>query len=266
MKEIQSLDELKEIELGIMKKVHRICEENKITYYLCFGTLLGAVRHKGFIPWDDDIDIYMKRRDYQRFIKLFQDNTSKYAEDGIELVNYSTPKYYGRIISKVIDTNTILRETEYKTDDDIGVFVDIWPLDGTPNNRLYRKIYIAYARFLKKLLLAASMNNSREYPVIKRVLIKAASYFDPKEILFQLDKTAKKYAPENSDYLASYNDLTNVYNVNDFRRRILMPFEDTEFWAPANYDSLLRADFDDYMKLPPESERKPHHVFNASYK
>lgn len=82
MREITSLEEMKAIELDVMKKIHSICEENGITYYLCYGTLLGAVRHKGFIPWDDDIDIYMKRWDYQRFVDLFRDNAAKFGVGG----------------------------------------------------------------------------------------------------------------------------------------------------------------------------------------
>ena len=159
MREIKSLDEIKSIELSILKRVHSICEQNGIKYYLCGGTLLGAVRHKGFIPWDDDIDIYMKRRDYTKFVNLLKENAEIYAEEGLELVNATTPRYYGRIISKVIDNTTVLQENDYKTDDPIGIFIDIWPLDGTPNNNLYRKAYLIYATFIKKLLLAASMKD-----------------------------------------------------------------------------------------------------------
>lgn len=144
--------------------------------------------------------------------------------------------------------------------------MDVWPLDGTPNNKFFRRVYITYAKLIKKLLLASSMNNMKDYSMKKKILIRAASVFNPQKLLSHLDRIARRYAPENSDYLASYNDLTNVYKTSDFRKRILMQFEDTNFWAPSNYDSLLRADFGDYMKLPPESERIPHHVMNAFYK
>ena len=263
MREITSLDEIKAIELDVMKKIHSICEKHNITYYLCYGTLLGAVRHKGFIPWDDDIDIYMKRQDYQRFVTLMMNKADDFAEEGIEIVNYETPKYYGRIISKVIDTNTVLREPEYKTDDDIGVFVDVWPLDGTPNNKIYRAIYITYARLIKKLLLAASMNYSKDYSLVKRIAIRAASVFNPRKLLLHMDRIAQRYTPEDSDFFASYNDLTNIYAASNFEKKILMQFEETSFWGPEDYDSLLTADFGDYMKLPPESERIPHHVVNV---
>lgn len=266
MIEIRSLNELKSLELKIMKQVHSICECNGIRYYLSYGTLLGAVRHKGFIPWDDDIDIYMKRYDYERFLSLFNKNAEEYAQLGVELVNSKTQRYYGRPISKVIDNTTLLIETEYKTDDPIGVFIDVWPLDGTPNNKLYRKLYIAYSRMVKKLLLASSMTNMEEYSRKKRTIIKIASYFDPKKVLAHIERNSTRYAPENSDYYACYADLTNVYKAEDFRERVLMDFEGEHFWGPRNYDSLLKADFGDYMKLPPKEERIPHHISKIYYK
>ena len=139
MREITDLEELKHIELEVMKKIHEFCEENSIIYYLCFGTLIGAVRHDGFIPWDDDIDIYMKRDDYEKFLTLFP---QKAEELDLNYANYMTKPYYGRCFTKVFDNKTVLKEPQYKTDDDIGVFVDIWPLDGTPNIVFFRKLYL----------------------------------------------------------------------------------------------------------------------------
>lgn len=120
MKVIESLDELKKIELDIMIKVHQFCEENGIKYYMIAGTLIGAIRHKGFIPWDDDIDIAMPREDYEKFLKIFPEYGKK---NNLLAVNNRTKPYYGRPMTKVIDTRTSLTEPEYRSDDPIVLLI-----------------------------------------------------------------------------------------------------------------------------------------------
>ena len=267
MREITRLDEMKSIELSIMKKVHTICENNGIEYFICYGTLLGAVRHRGFIPWDDDIDIFMKRPVYERFLKLYDEKREEFDSVGLEIVNRRTQKYYGRIITKVIDTRTYLVEPEYRTDDPLGVFIDIWPLDGTPNNLLLRKIYVTYAKFIKKLLLASSMNVLEGYSFGKKALVRIASLlFDPSALLAKLEKLAQRYDTAGSDYYGSFQDLTNVYSAECYKSRVLYDYEDTSFWGPKDYDTLLRADYGDYMTPPPEADRIPNHTVKAYYK
>lgn len=266
MKEITQLDEMKSIELSIMKKVHTICENNDIEYFICYGTLLGAVRHGGFIPWDDDIDIFMKRPVYERFLKLYDEKREEFDSAGLEIVNRRTKKYYGRIITKVIDTRTYLVEPEYRTDDPFGVFIDIWPLDGTPNNPSFRKIYVTYAKFVKKLLLASSMKVLSDYSFGKKTLIRIASLFDPSKVLAKLEGLAQRYNTEDSEYYGSYQDLTNVYSAECYRSRILYQYEDASFWGPEDYDTLLKADYGDYMTPPPEEDRIPNHTVRAYYK
>ena len=129
MKIIDNLDELKKIELDIMIKIHQFCEKNNIKYYMIAGTLIGAIRHKGFIPWDDDIDIAMSREEYEKFLREFPAYGEK---NNLLAVNNRTNPYYGRPMTKVIDTRTCLMEPEYRSDDPIGVFVDIWVMDGVP--------------------------------------------------------------------------------------------------------------------------------------
>ncbi len=266
MREITQLNEMKSIELSIMKKVHSICEKNGIEYFICYGTLLGAVRHKGSIPWDDDIDISMKRPEYERFLKLYDEKRDDFASEGLEIVNKRTEKYYGRIITKVIDTRTYLVEPEYKTDDPFGVFIDIWPLDGTPNNPFFRKVYVAYAKFIKKILLASSMNVLDGYSFGKKTVIRIASVFKASAVLRKLEKLALKYDTEGSEYYGSYQDLTNVYPAKCYRSRVLYPYEDTAFWGPEDYDTLLKADYGDYMTPPAETDRNPNHTVKAYYK
>lgn len=263
MREITDLDELKNIELEVMKKLHNFCEENNIKYVLSFGTLIGAVRHKGFIPWDDDIDIFMERNDYEKFLKLFP---NKNQELGLKMANHMTPIYYGRVLTKVFDINTVLTEPQYKSDDPIGVFVDVWPLDGLPNNKIKRRLVLLQALILKKMLLSSSMKNDSSYSFLKKAAITIGNLFDSKQLVHKLDALAKKHNNKDSEYLFCYAGQDAVYHRKSFEKVILSEFEDTSFYIPVKYDEILTAEFGDYMQLPPENERVPHHVLNTYYK
>ena len=263
MKEITSLDEIKRIELSIMKRIHCICEEEKLTYFLSFGTLIGAVRHKGFIPWDDDIDIYMPRNDYDKLVEIIK------FRGEIQHLSYANPFSkirYGRNLTKVFDTDTVLTEPQYKTDDPIGVFVDVWPLDGTPNNPLLRRVCLSKALILKKMILASSMYTNREYSLIRNLGISFASHVNHDNLTRKLDRLSRKYAFSDSNYVFCYSAQDAIYDRHLFSERILWSFEDTEFYIPKEYDKILRLEFGEYMVLPPEEERIPHHVINTFYK
>lgn len=263
MKEIRDLDELKKIELDIMKKVHLFCSKNNITYFLCYGTLLGAIRHNGFIPWDDDIDIFMPIEDYDRFCKefpKFQDNLD------LQLVNSSTKIYYGRTMSKVINNNTVLIENDFKHDDPIGVFIDIWPLSGLPNSNAKRNIYIVLHDFLFKLYCATIYK--LKFDSLKHALAIVFGNIIPRKLLLCiLERLDNKFSYKASKYVTSSSEMhLIVYNKSSFENQILCKFEDTEFFIPSGYDEILRNTYGDYMELPPLEERIPHHNFAAYWK
>lgn len=117
-----TLDEMKAVELGILKKFDSICKENGLEYSLAYGTMLGAIRHKGFIPWDDDIDVFMKREDYEKLLKL------KYDDGDFEIKSYRYSKNYYFLYSKMVDKRTYICE-DWRAEKDMGLFVDIFPLD-----------------------------------------------------------------------------------------------------------------------------------------
>ena len=122
-----SADELKEIQLNLLNNIDHFCKSNGIQYFLAYGTLIGAIRHDGFIPWDDDIDIAMPRPDYDRFIKKFNAYSKDYQVEDYSITdNYPTP------FAKVIDTRTEMRMTLYNQRSS-GVYIDVFPIDGIGN-------------------------------------------------------------------------------------------------------------------------------------
>lgn len=157
-----TLREIQEIELNILSDIDRFCRENGIRYSLDGGTLLGAVRHHGFIPWDDDIDIIMPREDYDRFLKSYQSKNGQYRLYTKDTI----PAYRTQMFAKVIDTQTIANEELYQQQDAYGLWVDIFPADYVPAKpRAYRRIakrfycyrHLLYVRCLKNATRAAKI-------------------------------------------------------------------------------------------------------------
>ncbi|MBQ9657922.1 MAG: LicD family protein [Clostridia bacterium] len=263
MREITSLDELKKIELEIMKKIHDFCVEKDITYFLAYGTLIGAIRHKGFIPWDDDIDILMKREDYNKFLREFP----KWCVDKkLAIANPYTKPYYGRPMTKVFDTRTYLIEPDFRDDDPYGVFVDVWVLDGVPEEKK-RKSFLNKVKRYKRLLFASCYKLNKKLGILKNVAIFFAKILNPKKIVIQFDQIASENPFDCSDQVICCMGIGPVtFNREDFSDKILVDFEDARFFAPIGYDRILRASYGDYKELPPEKDRQPHHVINTYWK
>ena len=132
--EKMNLEQVKAIELEILDFIDSVCKEYDITYYLAGGTFLGAVRHQGFIPWDDDIDLIMPRKDYKRFIKAVNDKKTKYKA----LSGYTDLNYRKKFV-KVVDTDTVLIEHGLEKMERLGIYVDVFPLDNLPNDKDKRR-------------------------------------------------------------------------------------------------------------------------------
>ncbi len=268
MKPIQDLKTLQSIEIDILKKIHSFCVNNKIEYMLCFGTLLGAIRHSGFIPWDDDIDIYMTRPNYEVFLEKFKTiDTNTH----LEIANDKTNNHLIiRPMTKIFDNRTMLFEPDYKYDMPYGVFIDIWPIDGLPNNKkLILKHYKKLFR-LKKLLYASNLKFKRHYSFSKKLAIAFSRFFiNPKKICNKFENLCKKYPYDKSENVACL--LTQCrdktwYKKADIENLILKDFEDARFYVPSNYDKILKIDYGDYLTLPPKDKQVPHHIMNTYIK
>lgn len=264
MENYLQLEDIKKISLDILKRVTKICDENGFRYVLAYGTLIGAIRHHGFIPWDDDIDIQMPRPDYTKFLHYM--NTHEKELGNLRAFNRNNTKNYWYGITRVCNTDYVIH-THNERDCGMGVFIDVYPLDGVGTE------YVSAT----KLLIKTGIINDRlcQASGIKFKYSLKHPYYDlrifthrmlgSKYYIKKIDQIIAKCDYENSNYLAlaCWDSSPQIYNKNFFDDRIKVKFEGTEFYAPREYDNALRLTYGDYMKLPPKSEQVPHHGYVA---
>lgn len=268
---LSHLNVAQKAELGILKDVAAFCESQSYAYCALGGTLLGAVRHKGFIPWDDDIDIVMPRPDYDRFVES--------AEGGLggnyEIVTYRTcgeewvPRYFCQVHNR--DIRMVLgvaNEAEETTP-----WVDVFPLDAMPSGKVARTLQ--KYRLLKMRMdsqiagFDRIVHQSRvDRPMFEKAIIKFVQVTgygkkrDQREILAATERTAKKYSYADEEWVVN---LFGAYKFREmfpkewFEDLILLPFEDMEVPCPRRYDDVLTQMYGDYMIVPPEHEKNARH-------
>lgn len=251
------LKKMQEIELDILEEVHDLCQKSGITYYLGYGTMLGAVRHGGFIPWDDDIDILMPRDDYEQFLKVAE----KKLPEGYVIKHPGNTKPYLYDFAKVEDSRTKIIETTYSyMNIDAGIYIDIFPLDGAPNNVFQRKIHMRHIEFWQQLLAMYYSDSSKKRNFLKRSIIYIVkNIFDQDTLNRRITKNMRKYSFSKSSYVGYHegkiNELTHKKYVGD---PIKIKFENKEFYGVEKPHEYLTEIYGDYMKLPEEKERVAH--------
>lgn len=260
-----SINEIKEIELNILQDVHNFCEQKGILYILIGGTLLGAIRHKGFIPWDDDIDIAMPRPDYNRFIK-------EYKSPNYEIKTIDNCSDYVFTFGKVVDNSTILIENK-SNKSNLGVNIDIFPIDGLPSNIKKAEKYADNAMLLTKIIILKQMKYKKSrgikknvFFIIGKILLLPFSYRRLTKIAIN---HSLKYRFENSSIVANLSwgfGRKEILNKDRILKRKQITFENQEFYISENYEDYLKNRFGDYMQFPPEEERISHHQFRVYYK
>ena len=271
MKEI-NLNELKEIQLDMLKFVKNICEVNNLKYFLCGGTLLGAVRHQGYIPWDDDIDIFMPIEDYKKFIKIIKDNN----EIAYSILDpYDNDEYY-YFFSKLIDNRTVMIEDNMPQINGFGVYIDIFPIYGLPNYTSQLDDYVDKMLQLNDIYKVKACPQTWNYSknkfkkIIKSIVkfpmyCKYKNIASKKRILSLLEENnynKTKYV----GYILSAYEKKEILDKRVFDKAIPMKFEDEYFNVPIGYDQYLKQIYGDYMKLPPLEKRQSHHNFTAWWK
>lgn len=261
MKEL-TLGELQQVSLDIMKEVHSFCVDHGIRYSITGGTLIGAVRHKGFIPWDDDVDMMMPRPDFERFCKTFKSN--KYS-----LIYYGNDRTALACFARPVDKQRTLYVAERPwTKQDSGAWIDIFPvegLDGSVSNytkrykNLYRWRSVAYKfRRQNHHIKKEDSYMSKAKTIIAKII--SLGGILPAMMVRHMVSQMSKYDYDTSPSLcmvADFVDGPKVYDRKDFEDFELLDFEDTKFYAIKGYDHYLRSIYGDYMQLPPEESRLP---------
>ena len=256
-----SREEAKVIMLDMLKEISSFCDKHNIRYYLAAGTLIGAIRHKGFIPWDDDIDIEIPRPDYNRFIEL-------YRKEGKYSVCAPLEKNSIYFYAKVYDDQTVKYErgVDYTRFQPLGIDIDIFPTDGQPDRANERRFIrqVKRRRILLKMLSHA-ISPLNENLSIKSRILRIICHILSKDVICRLYiRSATRYSFDKSPmvgFITPYEgyDLGHRHRREVYSDRVKVQFEDGEYWAPIGYDEYLRDVYGDYMQLPPVEKRVTHH-------
>lgn len=261
MREIESLQEIKKNEYAVLKYLDKVCREEKLRYWLAYGTLIGAVRHEGFIPWDDDIDVFMPRQDYIKFLSYMKKQDGRYKLSCIETVGRSYRYSYG----KLHDSMTYVNESVTQGNCENGIWVDIFPIDGlgdekskdTQFNRIYENS--------KRINFFHTLN---KYGLKGKIL----KLIGRTNINRYLNWTSGRHTFDESKYVAVLTTVIippykpTIWKREWFDKTVEMHFENGKFFVPGEYDKILKSVYGNYMELPPEDERVQGHSFKAYWK
>ncbi len=261
-----NLLETKRIQLDILKTVRDFCISQKIEFYLSGGTLLGAVRHKGYIPWDDDIDIAMKRKDYDFFLATFNLSSYNYKYKVINVVNSKLIPYP---FAKVSFLNSKIIEN-INSKFSCGINIDIFPIDFVPESLFFRNILLFRIKFIKSILIIKNTKitfRENRFKYIFIFLLRCFFFFTSSNLL---SKRINRIASQSNKTLSGYSGcLVWGYGVKEivksdiFNRIISLEFEGENFPSIALYDSWLKSLYGDYMNFPPIHKQVSHHKFDA---
>lgn len=271
-----SIQEIKKCSFEILLWFKSFCEQNELRFFLCGGTLLGAVRHNGFIPWDDDIDIMMPRSDYERMKNLFP------KENKYELYSPLLTKNYTYSFSKIIDSRTIKEESSIRDKAiRIGVDIDVFPIDNLPSDdseciRYYRRIgiidlwlfFMSSSYSKGKTFLSSALRNLGIFVARLAEFLHIDSI---DKVLYRFDRLSQKYNKVDCQFCG----ITSIghYGIRErnlkigYESSVFVGFEGALFPAPESYSNYLAQLYGkDYMQIPPIDKRATHHSFRAYWK
>ena len=264
------INEIKKCSFELLCMIKSVCEENGISYSLTGGTLIGAVRHKGFIPWDDDIDVMMPRPDYDRFISI----VSK-GDYGFDLFSDETcGEKYGYPFAKASHRSTAIKENAVQSEDFLfGVYVDVFPVDGIGDSYFEAKVRTAFFQFLHGLKVASNWTEYHKsklrewyYEPLRYICYLASRIIGRKLIDKWINRFLRRKSFETSKYagrLVGDFGSKEVMNKQLFQTLTQVEFEGEMFEAVSDYDTFLTKLYGDYMTPPPPAKQVSHHEFEA---
>lgn len=262
------LELIQSCEFEMMKYLKQVCDEHHLQYYLAYGTLIGAVRHQGFIPWDDDVDIHMPREDFLQLVEIMKQKPHPYYR----MIARETTPEYSYLWPKLIDTRTKLTQIgDWKEPVQLGIFIDIFLLDGAGNSREEAEVRYRQAFLLYRHVKRAAMKMFSPWESWCRTIPKWI-YHIPEKVMgigYWMDKHASfcsKKAYHEYEYVGAMGASTpepsrNVWKKEWFGSGTDLTFNGELFQAPCNWDAVLRPEYGDYMLLPPPEKRIPHHDY-----
>lgn len=266
-----TIKETQRISLEILHTVAEICEEQHLRYALIYGTLIGAVRHHGYIPWDDDVDIMMPRPDYDKLLVYLKDHIQEYPH--LQVFNRDECPEYPYMITRISDDRYVIEMANEKPFG-MGVFIDIYPYDGLgktkdeaikyglKGDRLSSLCYQSTRKHFAIETTTSPIRKIAKLPVYLYAKLRGKDCFQDK-----LEQLARVKGYDDSEYVGCVIWLSwgekDIFLREWFDETIMMPFDKYEFRVPKEYDRVLRHEYGDYMKLPPEKDRVGHHFFKV---
>lgn len=255
---------LQTAELKMFKEIVKVCEKYNLTYFMSAGTFLGAVRHQGFIPWDEDMDMRMPRADYEKLIEVLHDELSYPYTCATYTRDSNVHRYFARVENKCVRFQRVNTKIHQKS----NVWIDIFPLDGMPSNKVRRKIrewHLLYRKMWMHLsVFDEIVDLKQDRPWYEKIIVFLALNTPIQRMISwdkavrNLDRALKAYPLEKSEY---YMNFMSSYKFKDIIPKTvygngkMYKFEDAEFLGPEDYDTFLKALYGDYMKLPPVEKR-----------
>lgn len=267
MNEELSLETIKKIEFELLIKFADLCDTLNLRYSLGGGTLLGAIRHKGFIPWDDDIDVMMPRKDYDTLV-----SNVKIHNYDFKFKCYETDVTHMKLFANIMDVNTVIYD-EDTGEKSRGISIDVFPLDGlgdTEKNAIKR---FNKTMLYRELLNAKTWNHfflskthAWYYEPIRLIMFIMSRFVDGRKLLYKIDKVNRAIDFDNAEYAGcvcgSYRKK-EIMKRKTFDQFIDVEFEGRKFKAIKGYDQYLTQHYGNYMELPPKEKQISHHMFHA---
>jgi lipopolysaccharide cholinephosphotransferase len=265
----ETLFKLRNVMLELLNKFVQICEENNLTYFLAYGTLLGAVRHKGFIPWDNDIDVAMPRDDYEKFLDIFENNNStKYyvLSSRCQENTHYRYKFYAKFCLK----GTVYAEDHLDVNDYFGIFIDLWPYDNCVKFLLPLQLKLfRFARKLYGLRTHKDLQKSKIKLILSKIFCFFVSLKFRKKFLKSSYTFFNKFKTHHIFFFSDYSVMTEykslIQNINTVFPLTKLSFEGKYYFAPVKWNVFLTNLYGDYMKFPPVEQQIGHPIKFISF-